>query len=249
VVKQTSVVALITLGLVVAAGASGMVDGARIGAAAQAPPAAPAIPDGPRFIVTYVEVAPASESQALGLLKGYRDATRRGDGNVKAEVLQRMARPGHFVITEEWRDDASWKSHRQSAHATQFQEKLNALRVGPYDERMHYAHAVGAAAAAAAAGNGVLIVTHVDVVPPGHIQVREMLKTLADASRKDTGNVRFDVLQGVRQNHFTVLEGWRDQRAYEAHLSAAHTKTFRDDLQPKATDGAPYDERLYRLVP
>jgi quinol monooxygenase YgiN len=248
VVKQTSVVALITLGLVVAPGASGMVDGARIGAAAQAPPAAPpAIPDGPRFIVTYVEVAPASESQALALMKGYRDATRRGDGNVKAEVLQRMARPGHFVITEEWRNDASWKSHRQSAHATQFQEKLNALRVGPYDERMHYAHAVGTAAAAS--GNGVLIVTHVDVVPPGHIQVREMLKTLADASRKDTGNVRFDVLQGVRQNHFTVLEGWRDQRAYEAHLSAAHTKTFREELQPKATDGAPYDERLYRLVP
>jgi quinol monooxygenase YgiN len=247
VVKQTSVVALITLGLVVALGASGVVDGARVRAAAQAPPAAPpAIPDGPRFIVTYVEVAPASESQALALIKGYRDATRRGDGNVKAEVLQRMARPGHFVITEEWRDDASWKNHRQSPHTTEFQDKLKALRVAPYDERMHTAHAVGTAAAAP--GNGVLIVTHVDVVPPGHIQVREMLKTLADASRKDMGNVRFDVLQGIRQNHFTVLEGWRDQRAYEAHLSAAHTKTFREELQPKATDGAPYDERLYRLV-
>ena len=245
--KQTSLVALITFGLIVAAGAGGMVERARVDAAGQAPQATPpAIPDGPRFIVTYVQVAPASESQAIALMKGYRDGARRNDGSVKAEVLQQNGRPGHFVVVEEWRDDGSWKNHRQSAHTTQFQEKLKPLRVAPYDERMHVAHAVGTGAAS---GNGVLVVTHVDVVPPGHIQVREMLKTLADASRKDTGNVRFDVLQGVRQNHFTVLEGWRDQRAYEAHLSAAHTKTFRDELQPKATDGAPYDERLYRLVP
>ena len=244
--KQTSLVALITLGLVVAAGAGGMVESARV-AARQAPQAAPpAIPDGPRFIVTYVQVAPASESQAIALLKGYRDGARRNDGNVKAEVLQQNGRPGHFVVIEEWRDDGSWKSHRQSAHTTQFQEKLKPLRIAPYDERLHYAHAV--ATAAAASGNGVLVVTHVDVVPPGHIQVREMLKTLAEASRKDGGNVRFDVLQGVRQNHFTVLEGWRDQKAYEAHLSAPHTKTFREDLQPRATDGAPYDERLYRVL-
>ena len=86
-------------------------------------------------------------------------------------------------MIEEWRDDASWKSHRQSAHATQFQEKLKALRVGPYDERLHYAHAVGTPAAAS--GNGILVVTHVDVVPPGHIQVREMLKTLAERSARN----------------------------------------------------------------
>jgi quinol monooxygenase YgiN len=245
--QKTSLVALIACGLVVAAGASGMVDGARARAREQAPPAAPpAIPDGPRFIVTYVEVAPASQEQAIALLRGYRDGARRGDGNVKAEVLQRSERPGHFVVVEEWRDDASWKRHRQSAHAIQFQEKLKPLRVGPYDERMHTAHAVGTGAAAP--GGGVLVVTHVDVVPPGHIQVRELLKTLADASRKDAGNIRFDVLQGVRQNHFTVLEGWRDQKSYEAHLSAPHTKTFREELQPRATDGAPYDERLYRVL-
>ena len=245
--KQISLIALIVFGLIVTAGAGGMVDGAHVDAAGQAPQATPpAIPDGPRFIVTYVQVAPASESQAIALLKGYRDGARRNDGNVKAEVLQQNGRPGHFVVIEEWRDDASWKNHRQSAHATQLQEKLKPLRVAPYDERMHTAHAVGTGAAAS--GDGVLIVTHVDVVPPGHIQVREMLKTLADASRKDAGNVRFDVLQGVRQNHFTVLEGWRDQRSYEAHLSAPHTKTFREELQPRATDGAPYDERVYRVL-
>jgi quinol monooxygenase YgiN len=215
--------------------------------AGQAPQGTPAQPDGPRYIVTYVEVAPGSEAQASTLLKGYRDATRREDGNLKAEVLQRSARQGHFVVVEQWRDDAAWKHHRQAAATTQFQEKLKGLRIGPYDERSHTSLAT--APVAAAPGNSVLVVTHVDVIPPGQNKLREMLKALADASRKESGNVQFDVLQGVRQNHFTVLEGWRDTRAYEAHLNAAHTKAFREELQPLAVDGAPYDERLYRLIP
>jgi quinol monooxygenase YgiN len=210
----------------------------------------PPLPEGPRFIVTYVEVAPASEAKAIALMKSYRDATRRVDGNSKVDVLQRNARPGHFVITEHWRDDAAWKAHRQGGHATHFQDMLKGLRVGPYDERAHAGLAgLVTGSGASVAGEVVLVVTHVDVIPPGQVQLREMLKTLAEASRKESGNAQFEVLQGVRQNHFTVLEAWRDQRAYEAHVTAGHTKTFREELQPKAADGAPYDERLYRLVP
>ena len=242
--KHISVVAVITVGLFLTAAASGVTRARAADQAAQTP--APP-PDGPRFIVTYLEVAPAAEAQASALLKAYRDATRRDEGNLKAEVLQRNARPGHFVVTEEWRNDAAWKTHRQAAHAAQLQDKLKGARMSPYDERSHTGLAMGHAAPVS--GGAVLVVTHVDVIPPGQNQLREMLKTLADASRKETGNLRFDVLQGVRQNHFTVLEAWQDQRAYEAHVTAAHTKAFREELQPKAADGAPYDERLYRLMP
>lgn len=250
--KRSSIVILMTLSLVLAAGTAGIVDSSRpLAAAAQAPQGGqPPLPDGPRSIVTYLEVAPASESQAIALMKTYRDATRKDEGNLKTEVLQRNARPGHFVITEQWRDDAAWKNHRQAGHSTHFQDMLRGLRVGPYDERLHAGLAgLAMGSAASASGGAVLVVTHVDVIPPGQVQLREMLKTLAEASRKESGNLRFDVLQGVRQNHFTVLEAWRDQRAYETHVTAAHTKTFREELQPKAADGAPYDERLYRLIP
>ena len=94
----------------------------------------------------------------------------------------------------------------------------------------------------------VLVVTHIDVTGQGAPKVREMLRTLSDTSRKESGNLRFDALQGVRQNHFTVLEGWRDERAREAHVSSGHTKTFREGLYGFAVDGAPYDERLYRVL-
>src|SRR5687768_17754157 len=81
--------------------------------APQTPPAAAAPqPEGPRVIVSYVEVAPNADAQALPLLRAYRDASRKDAGNTKVEVLQRIGLPGHFVITEEWNDDASWKAHR-----------------------------------------------------------------------------------------------------------------------------------------
>jgi quinol monooxygenase YgiN len=50
----------------------------------------------------------------------------------------------------------------------------------------------------------------------------------------------------MRANHFTVIEVWRDQKAFDAHVAAAHTKKYRDDLQPMT--GSPLDERAYQVV-
>jgi len=213
----------------------------------QAPPASPPQPaPGPRYIVTYVDVAPASEAQALTLLKGYRDASRREDGNVRAEILQQSGRRGVFVVVEEWRDDGAWKAHRGAAHVTQFHDTLTPIRTSAYDERVHTTFAVGAASSAP--GDAVYVVTHVDVVPNGLPKAREFLHGQVEQTRKDNGNVRFNVLQGARMNHFTVLEAWRDERAREAHVAATHTRAYREGLRETAVDGAPYDERLYRLV-
>ena len=204
-------------------------------------------PEGPRLVVSYVDIAPTSEAQAIALLKAYRDATRRDAGNRSAEVWQQSGPRGRFVIVEEWQDEASRKKHRDSAQVAQFHEKLTPLRVSAYDERTHTVFAVGADAPSSA--SAVLVVTHVDVVPNGLPTARELLQAQPAASRAEAGNLRFDVLQGARPNHFTVLEAWRDERAREAHVAMTHTKTYREGLRETAIDGAPYDERLYRLVP
>ena len=89
--------------------------------------------------------------------------------------------------------------------------------------------------------------THVDVPPPKKDDCIALLKALADASRKETGMLRFDVFQQVsRPNHFSVVEIWKDQNAYEAHITAAHTRSFREQLTPMS--GALYDERLYKSL-
>jgi hypothetical protein len=51
----------------------------------------------------------------------------------------------------------------------------------------------------------IVVVTHVDVPPPFKDTVVPMLQQLAEASRKDAGNQRFEVQQQAnRPNHFTV---------------------------------------------
>ncbi len=76
---------------------------------------------------------------------------------------------------------------------------------------------------------------------------RPLLRSLAEASRKEPGNLRFDIVQhSMRANHFTVIEGWRNQQALDAHVAAAHTKTYRDAIQPMT--GSPLDERVYKAI-
>jgi quinol monooxygenase YgiN len=93
----------------------------------------------------------------------------------------------------------------------------------------------------------VYVITHVDVSP--NPQVPVLLQRMAEESRKDEGNLRFDVLQHtMRANHFTVIEAWRDRKALDAHVAAAHTKQYREELGPML--GSPLDERLVeRVVP
>ena len=95
---------------------------------------------------------------------------------------------------------------------------------------------------------GALIaVSHVDVIPPKKDDGIAALKTLADPTRKDNGNIRFDVYQQKsRPNHFTVVEVWRDQKGAESHETAPHTKQFRQVLG--AATGALYDQRWYRAL-
>jgi quinol monooxygenase YgiN len=57
---------------------------------------------------------------------------------------------------------------------------------------------------------------------------------------------RRDVVQwDGHANHFTLVEVWRDRKAFDASVTTPHNKEFRDKLTP--LEGALYDERLYQL--
>jgi quinol monooxygenase YgiN len=214
------------------------------GSAPAQPPAVPPI-EGNVYSVIYVEVMPASISESLGALKRYRDATRKEDGNLRSELLQRLDERHQFVILEVWKDQAAFQSHGRGAASTEMREKIAAIRNAPTDERVHAGLAVGPIPAPAAAG-AVYVVTHVDVIPPRKDDGIAAVKQLADDSRRADGNLRFEVVQqGNRPNHFTVVEVWKDAKAVEAHSMAAATRGFRDKLATMT--GALYDERKYAL--
>jgi quinol monooxygenase YgiN len=199
------------------------------------------------YAVAYVEVTSASAAKAAALLKQYRDASARLDGFVHVEFFEQIGRPGHFASIEVWRDQKTFDQIDASAR-TQLLSALQGLRVSGYDQRPYKALAVADArppALARVPRDTVFIVSHVDVTPSP--QVPLLLTQLAEASRKEPGNLRFDVVQhSVRANHFTVIEAWRDQKALDAHVAAAHTRQHRDTLQPMT--GSPLDERVYRSV-
>ena len=198
------------------------------------------------YMVSYIEVMPPSTGEAAALLRQYREASHKDAGNVRLDVLQQSGRPDHFALVEMWQDQKAFEAHGMAAHTIQLREKLQPLRISTYDERLHKGLAIGAMLAAPAAG-ATYVVTHADAIPPAKDDALALLKQLAEVSRTEGGNVRFEVLQqSSRQNHCTIVEVWQDEPALEAHAMAAHTRQFRDKFQPLS--GSLYDERLYRAL-
>ena len=193
---------------------------------------------------TYVEVAPSTAAQGLALLQALAAATRKEDGSLRVQVIQERDRPNRFVALETWKDQASFDAHRKGKAYTEFNEKLMAIRTAPPDERVHNGLAPAPGGLPAPSRGQVWVITHVDVPPPSKDACIAELKTLAEASRKDAGSLAFGVVQQTsRPNHFTVLEVWQDQKAFDAHAVADHTKKFRANLGPML--GAPYEDRVY----
>jgi quinol monooxygenase YgiN len=191
----------------------------------------------------------SSTGRAIALLKQYRDSSAKQDGFVSIDVFEQLGRPGHFALFEVWRDQKAFDV-RDAAVQQQLRDALRPLRVSDYDQRPSKTISVGPTGGDNRRGGGraasqVIVIAHVDVAP--NPQVAVMLKDLAEASRKEPGNVRFDVVQHtMRANHFTVVEVWRDQKALDAHVAAPHTRQYRDTLQPMT--GSPLDERVYKSI-
>ncbi len=210
-------------------------------AGSQAAAAAP--PDLRFFTVSYVEVIPSARSVALAAFQRYREAGHAQDGYIGFELFEQVDRPAHFAIVERWRDqkafDAGGSLLRQG-----LLDALHSVRVSGLDQRPYKALHVDSSPIGATAG-AVSVVTHVDVSPDP--QVAAMLTRHAEVSRHDQGNLRFDVLQHtMRANHFTVIETWTSRKDLDEHAGAAHTRQYRDELQPFT--GSPLDERVYKQL-
>jgi quinol monooxygenase YgiN len=197
------------------------------------------------YTVTYMEVVPPSVTEAVSALAPYRDASSKGGGVVRFELLQRIERPNQFAVLVAWEDPEAFATHVASAQQRDLSQRLAPLLAAPNDTRQHEGLAVVPVSVPRA--RAITAVTHVDVIPPHKDDGAAALTQLAEASRGDAGNIRFEVWrQDNRPNHFTVVESWSSRRAFDAHAMASQTRDFRGKLA--AWTGALYDERLYRTV-
>jgi quinol monooxygenase YgiN len=91
--------------------------------------------------------------------------------------------------------------------------------------------------------NAVYLVTYIEVMPNAVASGAALLERYSDASRKEIGNLSFDVLHEMaRPERLAILEVWKDKAALDGHDKAASTLHFRDRLNE--IQGAPYDERI-----
>jgi quinol monooxygenase YgiN len=235
------------------------------------------LPDKPYFIVTYIEADPVTAATVAGLLKEQTAASRKDPGNLRAETLQRIGQPNHFVLLEAWADGDARQAHAKAAHTVKFRDALQPYLYNPYDERPHVGLvAVDPGKIAKGTGDTVYVVTHADIIPPEQFapckrQVKEtgpcgndLVIGLVNASRKHSGNVRFDALtQANRPNHMTIVEMWDTAQHQQAHQVTVDVKNFRDSLSGiipgsgvaddplfvlNPLTGSLYDERLYKTI-
>src|SRR5262249_49513643 len=88
----------------------------------------------------------------------------------------------------------------------------------------------------------IYVLRFMEVAPGAQKQGADLLKPLQDASRKEAGAMRFDLLQRTSPvNQFVIYEAWKDQQALDAHMAAEHTKHFNEAVAPLLL--APIDDR------
>ena len=202
--------------------------------------------DATLYVVRYIEVAPGDEAKTAGLLKQLAEASRKEAGNQRFEVLQRVSPAGQFATFEIWKDKEAQDAHLAAAQTKSFTDAVQASLLGPIDDRPCIA--ADAAPLMPASGAARYVITHVDFAPPQRDKGLGFLKAAAEAGRKEAGNLGWSALQQTaRNNHFEVIEIWKDQKADDEHEMLPATKQFRADVQPLL--GAHYDRRWYTAAP
>jgi quinol monooxygenase YgiN len=210
------------------------------------PAAAQPAGGGAVYSVTYFEAAAPETASVAAIARQLAETSRKEPGNLAFDAFQEIGRPSRFALFAAWRDQAAADAGTSSASAAALREKLQPRLVGPFELRSFHEFSI-----AAPSGHGgpeaVYVVTHVDVFPAGKDKAATLTTALAEAGRKMPGNLQFDVLQvDGHDNHFTLIEGWRDRDAFDKSLMSTATRDFRQQLTP--LEGALYDERLYHAL-
>jgi quinol monooxygenase YgiN len=78
-------------------------------------------------------------------------------------------------------------------------------------------------------------------------EVRELLSSLVEPTRKESGCITYELLQNTEDpTDFTFVEEWESDAALESHLASDHLKAIGPKLEPVVAH-AP-DIRKYSVV-
>jgi quinol monooxygenase YgiN len=79
------------------------------------------------------------------------------------------------------------------------------------------------------------IVANVTVKQENKEDVLKAIKAVVDATRKESGNIFYDVFENVKNPlKLTIIETWKSQSAIDTHNNSAHFKEFVKAINGKA---------------
>src|SRR5215472_4671131 len=91
------------------------------------------------------------------------------------------------------------------------------------------------------------VITYIEVMPSSLDTAVGILRRGAAASRKEAGNLRYEILQHAeRRGALAILEAWSDPKALAAHDDGAAAKVLRGELNPIRIGY--YDQRLETAI-
>src|SRR5688572_12769170 len=91
------------------------------------------------YVVSYIDVAPPTRGTAVSALRQLAVAARKHDGNMRFEILQRMAPTNQFALVAIWKDQKAHDTHMAATHSKDFRDKISPHLISPIDDRAHTA--------------------------------------------------------------------------------------------------------------
>ncbi|MDL2286591.1 antibiotic biosynthesis monooxygenase [Desulfococcaceae bacterium OttesenSCG-928-F15] len=80
----------------------------------------------------------------------------------------------------------------------------------------------------------IQIVAHIELKPGFREELMPVLKTLVEESRKEEGNIAYDLYENLKKpDKFVMIETWASREAIDAHSKMPHYLDFGKALQNK----------------
>ncbi len=101
------------------------------------PSQAPAGP-GTIYMQLHLDVFPPGIEPTLAAAKAVAEAARKGDGNLRYDVVRSVKPPqSHTTFLAAWRDRKAFDAYESSAYARQFRDTVGPLLGSPFDDRLY----------------------------------------------------------------------------------------------------------------
>lgn len=159
-------------------------------------------------------------AEATELARQLIAASQEDEGEIEYDMYESATRPGHFIIYETWKDQASLDAHSASEHFTSIVPQLEAiapLAIGRFEKTSE----------AVTEGKQIRINCMFSAKDGEADALLDTAKQLVAATQTDAGMIDYDVYTSVtRPGYFMIYETWKDKASLDAHSAAEHFTTL-----------------------